>query len=238
MRGRLIRLLAATILVASCGSPSAQQATGSPRPDSSKLGTAFANPQASAVARTAQPTASPLPTPTPGPQALVWRKMGSVVRLFEPWALVGYAGGYVALDEVGLPRFSRDGSVWHTISLPLVATPTGPKGETAGASAFAAAASDREVILVGAYAHGPCASDEPFTGGPACPYSPISWVSRDGLTWRSSYRCSSVSAQTIGRKGCPSVPWPAATASTVGPCARRWRPRSRRHAPCRSGRRR
>ncbi|HEY5628548.1 MAG TPA: hypothetical protein VIR16_03475, partial [Candidatus Limnocylindrales bacterium] len=45
-----------------------------------------------------------------------------------------------------------------------------------------------QVLVVGGYSNRPCRAGGPDTGGgPACPRSPIAWLSNDGVTWQSAY---------------------------------------------------
>jgi hypothetical protein len=83
-------------------------------------------------------------------------------------------------------RFSTDGQSWRTIELPSPDPVVSPDGSTDWAVAGAAATDGDSVVVVGAYDHAPC-DWTPGTGGPPpCQGSPISWVSTDGVEWRSS----------------------------------------------------
>jgi hypothetical protein len=127
-----------------------------------------------------------------------WQEIGSLQGIAQEYAraIVGYAGGYVALvDQLpgGPPtvRTSSDGRSWRTV--PLAAPdPIDPPGADtqydSPASPVALASDGTTVIVVGSYYHEPCDWSRlgDTGGGPACPSSPISWITTDGLDWRSS----------------------------------------------------
>jgi hypothetical protein len=97
------------------------------------------------------------------------------------------------LEAFGPPtvQVSGDGRSWTTVTLPApdpLEAPDGEPRQRRGAHATTAATDGTKVVVVGAFAHKPCAWQEAgSTGyGPECPLSPISWVSDDGTRWRSS----------------------------------------------------
>jgi hypothetical protein len=102
----------------------------------------------------------------------------------EGWAsAAGFEAGYIVvvrsqgyLQEGDSVHFSPDGLTWKRVRL--------PHGATGRVEARAAATDGQRVVVVGAYT--PCEQyleDGMYKG---CRYRPMSWVSRDGHTWRAS----------------------------------------------------
>jgi hypothetical protein len=101
--------------------------------------------------------------------------------------VVGFSGGYVAIGTTRTAWFSPDGQAWSTVELPFPAS-TGAFDQVLDARVTAIASNGDEVVIVGGYSRESCRRPTGDTGGgPWCPSSPISWVSTDGRTWRSSH---------------------------------------------------
>ena len=114
---------------------------------------------------------------------LGWSRLGAfqpdeVAAGGGPFGVVGFDDGYVVSDEEsGTVHFSPDGVKWTPVKLPH------PKGAALGVLDLAT--NGQRVVAVGAYT--PCrmaAWEE--NGYGRCRDRPASWVSDDGLTWRSS----------------------------------------------------
>jgi hypothetical protein len=125
----------------------------------------------------------------PGPATPGWNEAGELTGAteFGTWTMVGFDQGYVAVgsrsgNERPTAWFSADARSWVRQRLP---SPR-PVDDHWPGTAAAAATDGRTVVIVGGYAHGPCGRGGDQGAGPRCPLSPISWVSDDGLTWRSS----------------------------------------------------
>jgi hypothetical protein len=155
-------------------------------------------PSTALVVPSASPSPSPLNTQSPAPSVseqptsdLAWHSIGAIPVKSEnlPYvALVGFAKGYVAVERGSSSvRFSADGRTWRSIKLPFTVT-NDEHGNSLDAGANAVTTNGTQVLVVGGYAHKPCAAGPPTTGGgPGCPLYPVAWVSDDGVTWQSAY---------------------------------------------------
>lgn len=184
-------------------------ATTSPSPS--------ADPFATAVLPSASPLAAPTPsavpspppeTPSPTPASspwtssattLAWQRLGSIQFSCDHCivgpvdgelnGLVGFEDGYVVLDgRAGAVWHSSDGRAWKRVRLPI----EGSRAEARDANGLlgrAIATNGSQVLVVGGYSHPPCGLTEPGStgGGPDCSYSPIAWISDDGVSWRLVY---------------------------------------------------
>lgn len=182
------------------------------------------------------PAQSIPPSPSPAVGSAAWTEVARIDGATEQGrVLVGFAGGYLAIvpdDRHGPPevRHSVDGRSWQTIELPApypVISP-GPDSVPEWARPTYAATDGTAVVLVGGYAHLPCDWTSDTGGGPRCPLSPISWVTTDGTTWRSSLPLMEACEQSgaKSRQGCAfsavwSVPdgWETAMAYIQGESA-------------------
>ena len=181
MRTRLGVVIAVTFVVIGCtanGQPSSSPAAGS---------TASPLPVLTEPASIPPSSSAPASTEPSQAAALAWQKIAQNTG----GDVVGFAGGYVALDSQGNGSnvlYSADGRTWTSVALPFRASKD-PHGIPLEANAMGIAADGPEVIVVGGYGHVPCtpqAAGE--TGaGPACPSSPISWLSSDGTHWQTSF---------------------------------------------------
>jgi hypothetical protein len=153
------------------------------------------------------PSSTPLPAPTPTPspwtsstKPLAWHRLASITRSGTTRVIgelegspingfVGFAKGYAVLDgQVGAVWYSSNGRKWKSVTLPIDRAQAKMGGDANGLLGRAIATNGRELLVVGGYSHGPCRPNPPGSagGGPECPVAPISWISSDGLHWRSS----------------------------------------------------
>ena len=198
MTGTTLRSIAALLtvvaLAAGCsGPPAAAPPSATTTPSASASQGSAPSPPMSPLPSAA--SASPSAPPSHPASSSSWVEIGSLDTAPE-WhieSLVGFAPGYVAVvndDATGPPtiRFSTDGRSWRTVELPAPEPVDAPVhgGAAQWAVTGAAATDGRSVVVVGTYRHEPC-DWTPDTGGPPpCFGSPISWVSGDGVNWRSS----------------------------------------------------
>jgi hypothetical protein len=113
---------------------------------------------------------------------LTWQSLGTITSS-EIRGVVGFADGYVAVDSTLTVWFSRGGATWQTSKLPFKV-----KKDKLEAHVQAITTDGTRVLVVGAYAHGPCRPGPDQTGGgPGCPLAPLAWISEDGRTWTSAY---------------------------------------------------
>ena len=180
MRARSGAVLAISLVVLGCTSA---------QPSASPMAGTSANPTAAPTEPpSVPPPSSASASPVPSEAALpAWQQVAAVTG----GRVVGFAGGYVALDEQGdqsSVRFSSDGKTWTSEALPFAAS-TDPHGIALTATAQSIAADAAQVEVVGGYGHVPCTPQAAGStgGGPECPSSPISWLSSDGIHWQSSY---------------------------------------------------
>jgi hypothetical protein len=117
---------------------------------------------------------------------LTWQSLGTITSS-EIRGLVGFDDGYVAVDSTRTAWFSPDGKAWQAVKLPFKVKKDS-SGAKLDADVQAVTTDGHRVLVVGAYAHGPCRPGPGLTGGgPACPYAPLAWISYDGRTWKSAY---------------------------------------------------
>jgi hypothetical protein len=133
----------------------------------------------------ATPEPSPVPTASAAPIVRSWASIGSIP--VDPMSfrdVVGFDGGYVAVQWDRKAWFSPDGVSWEAVTLPFKETTT-KKGVHLGASVQAAASDGPSVLVVGGAEDKTCtaAPSSDTGGGPLCPIIPLSWVSSDGRTW-------------------------------------------------------
>jgi hypothetical protein len=180
---RSTALLVGAILLSGCSTPAASEP-------------AVAGATPSGAASTPEATASPAATPSESPAAAVhWDQLATVEAPdpFGDWRLLGgFDGGYVALQRSPPAAwFSADGTSWKRTALKA------PEGFAGSADTIA---SNGESILVGGN-YIPCTkrqySDDPFH---ACRPRPVSWISSDGLEWRTSGRWNGPNGEE-GRSG-------------------------------------
>jgi hypothetical protein len=209
MRRRVSGLLAAGLLVAACGSGAIATPipAGSPSAATQNLGaatgaTATPSPTSSPAAGVSSSPAPAVPTqiPTTAPSRIAtgatpflrWVEVGTIMGMPSgmpsiPVDLVGFTKGYVAGADSDHPMayFSRDGVAWRAIRLPEPADFRSAQTQPGGL-----ASNGTRVVIVGGYGHEPCIENVPghgaTGGGPDCVRSPVSWVSDDGVTWRTS----------------------------------------------------
>ena len=166
--------------------PSAEAPQASARPLPTQAG--------SPMPRQSEPAATPPTSPwTDDPASLAWHRLGTISASVD--GVVGFAAGYVALDAAaGVVWYSPNGRAWQRAPLPFDpphATPRdGPDAN--GTLGRTLATNGHEVLVVGGYSHEPCQEIAPGTdpgtgGGPDCDYSPVTWISDDGLSWRAAY---------------------------------------------------
>jgi hypothetical protein len=163
MRAFAIRFLV-LLAVAGCGReplPSGGQTSG---------------PAASPVAE-ARPTFTPKPSAT---SEVRWNRVAQIPDFHEggQFGAVGFDDGYVVEDGSRSIAYSRDAISWKSVRLPF---------EGGVVDAVKSIVTDgRRVVVVGGYS--PCRefSWEMDPAPPRCRLRPISWVSDDGRTWRSS----------------------------------------------------
>jgi hypothetical protein len=143
------------------------------------------SPSTALVVPTAAPSPSPLGTPRPAPSMseqptsdLAWHSIGAIPVKSENIlnvALVGFARGYVAVERGSRSvRFSTDGQTWREIKLPFKVTKD-KYGHSLDAWARTVTTNGTQVLVIGAYSHGPCrAPTGPVSGGdPECPSYPL-----------------------------------------------------------------
>ncbi len=165
MRPLAILVLVVLAIAGCAGATPSPQLTAHP----SESPLAVATPT---VAPTASPSPSPTSAPTPTGEAR-WDRLAAI-RLGDEdvRGAVGFEDGYVVIDWTPMIRFSPDGVKWTAVRLPF-------KGGV-GTGAQAVATDGKRVVVVGSYL--PCG--DPYDGG--CRQRPVSWISDDGRTWRSS----------------------------------------------------
>ena len=134
---------------------------------------------------TATPEQSPVPTASAAPIARSWESIGSIPAdpmIFRD--VVGFDGGYVAIEPGTRAWFSPDGVAWEATDLPFKETTT-KKGLPLRASVQAIVSNGKQVLVVGGYPPATCtaAPSADTGGGPPCPLVPLSWVSSDGRAW-------------------------------------------------------
>jgi hypothetical protein len=119
-------------------------------------------------------------------ETLAWHRLGKLPATVS--GFVGFEEGYVALADGGeRVFFSPDGQTWQKVDLQSIG------GSDANGQVGRALATDgSSVIVVGGYSHEPCETLEPGQepdtgGGPECDYSPVTWVSEDGVNWQVSF---------------------------------------------------
>lgn len=184
-------------------------ATTSPSPSAGPSATAVppaAPPLATSTPSTAPSTPSATTSPTPAPPpwtssatTLAWHRLGSIPFSCDNCivgpidgelnGLVGFENGYVVLHgRAGAVWHSADGRSWKRVRLPV----EGSRAEASdpnGLLGRAIATNGSQVLVVGGYSHPPCGRTDPGStgGGPDCSYSPIAWISDDGVSWRLLY---------------------------------------------------
>jgi len=180
MRARSGAVIAVAFLVIGCAS--------SPQPSSGS--TAGASASLAPIASqepSIPPTVAPASAEPSVPAAPAWQEVAPQAG----GEMAGFSGGYVALanqDADSKVLYSADGVSWKSVTLPF-ATSKDSHGNSLEARTEAIASNGAQVIVVGGYFHTPCAVQSPGLtgGGPACPSSPIAWLSSDGTHWQSSY---------------------------------------------------
>lgn len=186
MAARLGTMALVTLFIVGC-------ATAQVTPSPSAEPTVSPPPSASA---TPSPSPTPIPTPTTGPSpsltlgpgsSLAWQRGGTIPgKNVYSSVIVGFAGGYVVLG-LSTVSFSADGQKWTAVDLPFHHSKD-QHGIPLEDQAESIATDGTRVVVVGGYGHIPCTpADGRVGGGPECLTSPISWVTTDGLTWRTSY---------------------------------------------------
>ena len=147
----------------------------------SELASAAPSPMAATPSTSPSQSSSPTPSYSPATAAVHWEQITSVDAP-DPFGdrrlLAGFDGGYVALQRSPPAAwFSPDGTTWTRSALKAL------EGFAGSADAIA---SDGASILVGGD-YSPCTrrqySDDPFR---ECRSRPVSWISSDGLEWRTS----------------------------------------------------
>jgi len=179
-----LALLTITLVVGGCASPAptagralAATPTAVPTEVATPGPTEKPPPEPSVAAE------NPTQRPSPTPMIAQWVTLGTISRMaFHPDGLVAFKKGYVAANGYSMAYFSRDGIVWKAVRLP------GPADfRSADSQPQGLASNGTRVVIVGGYGHEPCAPVTGATGeGPNCVQSPVSWVSDDGVTWRTS----------------------------------------------------
>ncbi len=172
--------LLSVVLIAGCGSAVAS-------PSGSSTPGASASRTWSPLTATPSPSPSPAPATTPDPLALLtWQSLGTIASP-NVREVVGFDDGYVAVDSTRTAWFSPDGATWQAVKLPFKVRKAS-SGAKLDADVQAVTTDGHRVLVVGAYAHGPCRPGPGLTGGgPGCPLAPLAWVSDDGRTWTSAY---------------------------------------------------
>jgi hypothetical protein len=182
MLARLGASLVTVLMVAGCvGStspPLPSQSAGSST-------SASAPPTAPSLLPSTSLAASPSPF-----VALAWHSLGTIPAT-NIRGVVGYAKGYLAVGSTREVWSSPDGRTWKAVTLPFKATKD-KYGNRLEADVWAVTTDGTRVLVVGGYAHAPCASAPPggmdiSGGGPGCPLAPLSWISADGVNWTSAY---------------------------------------------------
>jgi hypothetical protein len=171
--------------------------------------------------RVPEPSAAPDRSPAPAPwtedvETLAWHRLGRLPA--EVSGVVGFEDGYVALADGGdRVFFSPDGQDWQKVRLPSDggSDPTGLLGR-------ALATDGNSVLVVGGYSHEPCETLEPGQepdtgGGPECDYSPVTWVSDDGVDWRASFP-EADTAEFVAAWPVAGGGWDAAASEWYGVC--------------------
>ena len=132
----------------------------------------------------ATPEPTPMPTASAAPVARSWESIGSIPEGPSFRDVVGFDGGYVAVEAGPKAWLSPDGVSWEAVALPFKETIT-KKGVHLGASVQAVASDGPHVLVVGGAEDKTCtaAPSSDTGGGPLCPIIPLSWVSSDGRTW-------------------------------------------------------
>ncbi len=128
------------------------------------------------------PSAKPeLPTTEPTGE-VSWRRIGTtrapnIAEGYGVYDVAGFDDGYVLVDGSPIIKASEDGMAWTTVQPPL---------SYGIVVALKAAASNGKSLIVGG-SYSPCTrlayNANPFFD---CRARPVSWVSRDGRTWKAS----------------------------------------------------
>jgi hypothetical protein len=167
---------------------------------------AASTPNATDLASPTASNASPSPAisvgpPSPSTSTEAWTLVGELeaYEAFGDSWVTGFEGGYVAIGSAAANGaatawVSVDGRTWAGVALPApnsVIDPARPTMDPLTAYPTVVTSDGATVVIVGGYPHEPCqwidrSQGDVGGGGPECPISPISWVSEDGLTWRSS----------------------------------------------------
>ena len=165
-------------------------------------------------ASTAEPSVESPTPPTAPPVARAWEALGSIaVGTWNLDDMVGFDGGYVAIQRQSKAWFSTDGTTWENVTLPFKASTSG-NGQPLTAYATAIATDGQRFLIVGGHASEPCRKDEPGStgGGPACPLVPLSWVSSDGRTWTKGQPVTGLEAPPDHDQGAEFIAaWPVPT---------------------------
>jgi hypothetical protein len=161
---RSLAIVLAALTAAACGAEGPTSVQGTARPASS----AALSPTPTEVT----PSAFPISSPT---GELRWNPLGAIADARFGRA-VGFDAGYVVIDGSPTIWFSPDGVDWRPVPAPLL------DGVVVGLDSVAS--DGARVLVVGRYS--PCLDFTPDLITPACRFRPISWVSDDGTTWRSS----------------------------------------------------
>lgn len=182
----------ATVLAAGCGAAAPGTPSTTIEPTLAPVQHSSAVPDKSPVPAPADHAPLAAATPTSGPawtedvETLAWHRLARLPAAVS--GVVGFGEGYVALADGGeRVLFSPDGRDWQEVDL----QPSG--GSDANGQVGRALATDGSIVLVvGGYSHEPCETLEPGQepdtgGGPECDYSPVTWVSDDGVDWQVSF---------------------------------------------------
>jgi hypothetical protein len=167
-----VRRFAAVVFVAvtigACG--------GNPAPSSGPILTA----SASAVVD-APPSVTSAPS---GTATVQWRRVSEIrdVTWSGSFGAVGFDDGYVTVDGSRTIAVSTDGVTWRRVTLPL------PFAGTVVDGVGSVSTDGRRTVIVGGYSPCPEFSWEMDPAPGRCRLRPMSWVSDDGRTWRSSGR--------------------------------------------------
>jgi hypothetical protein len=116
--------------------------------------------------------------------AFAWQRLASIETAKRPIGIAASSAGYVAIEWPRTAWFSRDGHTWTKATLPFKTSTSGKL--TLDATVNEIRGGPDGFVAVGRYDYLPCSQETGDGGPPPCARGPISWASRDGLTWRSS----------------------------------------------------
>lgn len=147
-----------------------------------------------------------------------WRHVADITVPREIIGMAASPAGYVVISWPRTAWFSTDGRSWASTDLPFRAATSMnvefqllDDGTELEATVNAVAGGPKGFLVVGSYTRPPCNGQFTPGGSPRCEIGPISWVSEDGRTWRSSITTPiPVEGEALPRYSEFARAWPAA----------------------------